>query len=121
MTIHETMLAALQVALPNTWAIELPPEPAWPAAVFDVQSTPEEGWCVGGGYTQHEVTVIALARTVGELDVLLPHDAPGGSIRAALEGIAGYMFEESCEDADYEPDPSVFGRAITVRIRTPRY
>lgn len=119
-TVHELVTAALSGALPNSWAIELPPDPAWPAAVFDIDSTPEDAWCLGGGYTQHDVNVIVLARTLEELDVLLPLSG-AGTLRPALEALETYQFEDGCGDADYEPDPSLYARFLTVRLRTPRY
>lgn len=119
-TIHQLLTAALTPALANTWAVELPPRPTWPAAVFDVDSNPEEGWCAGGGYSQIDVNIVVLATTVEELDVLLPVDG-GGPLRAALEAMPAYQYEDDAGDADYEPDPDVFARYLTVRLRTPRY
>ncbi|SFB96662.1 hypothetical protein SAMN05216344_106123 [Polaromonas sp. OV174] len=119
-TVHETVTAALSAVFPNAWAVELPPIPVWPAAVFDIDSAPEEAWCSGGGYTQHDVNLIVLARTIEELDVLLPMSA-GGTLRPALEGLDSYQYEDACGDADYEPDPAVYARFLTVRLRTPRY
>ena len=60
MTVHETITAALVPAMPNTWARELPPDPVWPALVFDVDSEPEEAWSMAGGYTAHDVNVYLL-------------------------------------------------------------
>jgi len=119
-TIHKLLSVALAPALDNTWAVELEPNPHWPAAVFDVDSKPEETWCAGGGYTQHDVHVVVLARTVEELDVLLPLDG-GGPFRAALEAMSAYQYEDDAGDADYEPDPEIFARYLTVRLRTPRH
>ncbi len=119
-TIHQLLTTALADVLPNTWAIELPPRPAWPAAVFDVDSKPEDTWCAGGGYAQHDVNLIVLARTVEELDVLLPLSG-GGTLRPALEAMPAYQYEEDAGDADYEPDPAIYARYLSVRLRTPRY
>lgn len=119
-TIHQLLSAALAPALANTWALELPPIPTWPAAVFDVDSKPEDRWSMGGGYTQHDVNLIVLARTVEELDVLLPLDG-GGPFRTALEAMPSFQFEDDSGDADYEPDPAVYARYLTVRLRTPRF
>lgn len=119
-TIHQLLSAALAPALANTWALELPPNPTWPAAVFDVDSQPEDRWSMGGGYTQHDVNLIVLARTVEELDVLLPLDG-GGPLRTALEAMPAYQYEDDAGDADYEPDPDIFARYLSVRLRTPRH
>ncbi len=120
MTVHEIITAALVPAMPNTWARELPPDPVWPALVFDVDSEPEEAWSMAGGYTAHDVNVLVMATTMEELDVLLPLDG-GGPLRAALEGLEHYQYEDESGDADYEPDPRIYARYLTVRLRTPRY
>ena len=119
-TIHQTLTAALSGVLPNTWAVELPPDPAWPAAVFDVDSEPEAQWCIGGGYTQHDVNLLVFSRDLDELDALLPTGGRGPFIEA-LESVDGFQYEAESGDADYEPDPEVYGRFLIVRIRTPRY
>lgn len=119
-TVHQLLTAALTPALNNTWAVELPPNPQWPAAVFDVDTRPEESWCANGGYSQHDVHLVVLARTVEELDVLLPLEG-GGPLRSALEAMPAYQYEDDAGDADYEADPDVFARYLTVRLRTPRY
>ena len=66
---------------------------ARPAVVFDVDSEPETQWCMGGGYTQHDVNVVAVARDLDELDALLPLDGGGplapGSHRRHRTGAAG--------------------------------
>ena len=120
MTIHQTLTTALCATFPNTWALELPPIPVWPAAMFDVDSEPEPNWCAGGGYMQHTVNLIAMARDLDELDALLPLSG-GGPFRTALEALESFQYEDACGDADYEADPEVYARFLTVRLRTPRY
>ncbi len=120
MSIHALIDAAL-ASVPNTWAIELPPRPVFPAVVFDVETEQEDAWCIGGGYDRHTVQIVALAETLEELDVLMPTSPATGPIRAALEAMPGYQFEDSSGDAAYEPDPQKFGRQLTVILRTPRY
>lgn len=119
-TVHELVTAALAAVFPNAWAVELPPATAWPAVVFDIDSEPEGAWTIGGGYTQHDVNLIVVARTIEELDVLLPL-AGGGALRPALEGLEAFQYEDGCGDADYEPDPDLYARFLTVRLRTPRH
>ena len=119
-TIHETITAALQ-HISNSWAIELPPEPVFPAVVFNVETEPESGWCMGGGYDQHTVQIVALADTLEELDALIPTSPAAGPIRSAVEALDAYQYEDSSGDAAYEPDPRKYGRHVTVVLRTPRY
>lgn len=113
MTIHASVLTALSAVLPNTWAVELPVEPAWPALVFDVTTTPETGWVLGGGYDQHVVAVVILARSRTEIATYRPQ------IETALQAIAGYMADEEHGDAEYQDDPSVYAYFMNFRIRTP--
>lgn len=119
-SIHQRLLEALKPALANTWSRELPLRPNWPAAVFSVETAPEPGWCAGGGYDAHDVTVIVLSRSTDELDALLPTGGTG-AFRTALEAMPSYQWEVGCEDADYEDDAQVYARALIVRLRTPRY
>lgn len=119
-TVHQLVTQALGVVFANAWAVELPPEPTWPAVVFDIDSAPEGAWCMGGGYATHDVNVVVMARTIEALDALLPLDA-GGQLRPALQGLAGYQYEDACGDAAYEPDPDIYARFLTVRLRTPLY
>jgi len=114
MTIKQTVLAALEPVLPNSWAVELPPRPTWPAIVFDVDTEEEKGWVQGGGYDQHVVNVVALARDIDELDALRPQ------IIVAMEAIPGYMGMEGEGDGEYEEDPGVFGYFLNFRIRARR-
>ena len=119
-TIHETITAALQ-DVPNSWAIELPTRPKFPAVVFNVETNPEDAWCMGGGYDQHTVQIVALADTVEELDALIPTSPATGPIRAGMEALDCFQYEDSSGDAVYEPDPKKYGRHVTVVLRTPRY
>lgn len=113
-SIHSLVTAALTPVLPNSWAVELPPIPVWPAIVFDIESKPEDSWVFGGGYDQHHVNVVYMALTVAELDTLQP------AIVAAFEAMPQLMHEDDSGDADYEPNPQVYARYITFVLRTPR-
>jgi len=116
-TIHQLLTAVLTGVLPNVWLKELPPRPVWPAAVFDVDSAPEDAWCQGAGYYEHDVQLVVLSRSAAELDLLLPASG-GGAFRAALEPLLQYSFEQGCNDADYEADPQVYCRVLELRMRT---
>lgn len=111
MSIKTLTLAALTPVLANSWAIELPPDPTFPATVFDVKTEPEKTWVMGGGYDQHVVTVVVLAHDLDEIEALKPQ------IKAAMEAIDGFMDLEDEGDADYEADPEVYGYYLDFRIR----
>lgn len=114
MSVKKIITAALSVVLPNTWAVELPVDPVWPAIVFDIDTMPEPGWVLGGGYDQHTVNIVILARTLGEIEDLQPQ------IDAALQVVAGYLTDEDRGDADYEGDASLYGYFSNHIIRTRR-
>lgn len=114
-TVKEIVSAALLPVMTNTWSIELPPNPMFPALVFTVETTPEEQWCMGGGYDQHEISVVILSKTQELIDSTMPQ------VRSAFEALPTYMVEEAGGDVDYEDDPDVYGYAMTFRLRTPRY
>ncbi|MFC7515094.1 hypothetical protein ACFQUU_08770 [Herbaspirillum sp. GCM10030257] len=114
MTIKELITAALTPVLANSWAVELPKRPTWPAIVFEVATEEEKGWCAGAGYDQHVVSVFSLAKTVEELDLLRPQ------IMAAIEALPGYMAAEGEGDSDYEGDPNVYVYYQDFRIRMRR-
>ncbi|RJF99016.1 hypothetical protein [Noviherbaspirillum saxi] len=112
MTIKELITAALTPVLANSWAVELPKRPTWPATVFEVATEEEKGWCAGARYDQHVVSVFSLAKTVEELEALRPQ------IVAAMEVIPGYMGSEEEGDSEYEGDPEVYAYFQNFRIRT---
>lgn len=114
MTIKELITAALTPVLGNTWAVELPKRPTWPAIVFEVATDPEPGWVQGGGYDQHVVSVFSMAKTVEEIDALRPQ------IIAAMEAVAGFIGAEAEGDSDYEGDPNIYAYYQDFRIRCRR-
>jgi hypothetical protein len=114
MTINTATLAALTPVLSNTWAVELPERPTWPAILFEVKTEPEQTWVLGGGYDQHILTVVTMAKDLDEIEALKPQ------IKAAMAAIDGFMFAEDEGDAEYEGDPEVFGyfQGFRIRMRT---
>lgn len=116
-TIHQLLTATLTAVLPNTWLKELPPRPVWPAACFELESAPDEGFCQGAGYYVHDVQLVVLSRSAAELDALLPTGG-GGPFRAALEPLLQFQFEQGCNDAEYEGEAQVYCRVLEFRMRT---
>lgn len=112
MTIGTTITTALTAVLANSWAVELPPEPTFPAIVFEIDSTPETDWVLGGGYTQHVITVTTFAYTKTELSTYK------SSIQTAMEAITGFITEEESGDASFEELPGVYAYFQDFRIRT---
>lgn len=115
MNVHEAVNAAFSAVLPNTFRVELPPSPTWPSAVFDIDSVPEDAWCLNGGYDRHTVNLIILSPDADQIELFKP------LFRIAAITVPGYMYEDDYGDADYEPDPNVYGYFMTFVVRTPRY
>lgn len=112
MTIGTTITTALTAVLVNSWADTLPPEPTFPAIVFEIDSVPESDWVLGGGYTQHVITVTALSYTKTELATI------SASIQSAIELIVGFITEEESGTAQFEELPGVYAYFQNFRIRT---
>jgi hypothetical protein len=117
MTINSTVLSALTPVLANSWADELPPRPTYPAIVFNIETDPEESWVLGGGYDQHRVTTIILAKQKSEITAA---GALRDQVDAALSAVSGFMYDDLRGDAEYEADASVYGYFLTHVIRLPR-
>ena len=119
MSIKTIVNTALSGVLVNTWAVELPLQPTFPAIIFEINTVPEDNWAVpgafGSAYDQHTIFVTILAKTLTEIETLTP------LVDTALEGVAGYMLDGECGDADYEPDASVYAFFCNHIIRKPRY
>jgi hypothetical protein len=114
MTIDEIVYAALSAVLPNTHSVELPERPTWPALVFEINSTPEDGWVMAGGYDQHEVMVSTLARSKREINDLKART------EAALEVLDAYLGLEHQGDAEYQGEADVYAYVQNFRLRTRR-
>jgi hypothetical protein len=114
MTVDEIVYAALLAVLQNTHSVELPDRPTWPALVFEVNSTPEPGWVLGGGYDQHDIVVTTLARSKREIHELKPQ------IRSAMEALEGFMGDEFSGDADFQGEAGVYAYVQNFRLRTRR-
>ena len=108
------VLSAVSGVVANCWAVELPPDPAFPAAVFEVDSEPESGWVSLGVAvrTLHTVTVVVMARERALCKSL------ASGVRSALEAQDCFFEAKSFGDADYERDASVFAQYLTVVFRT---
>lgn len=106
---------ALTRLLSNTWAVELPPEPQWPAIAFDIESVTERGWVQGGGYTQHSITVFLFAKTRAEIARYRPQ------IVTEMEwinlGPFRYLSQDEHGDAEFEDFPGVYGYFMNFTIR----
>lgn len=114
MNIDEELTTAFSGVLENSWATELPPKPTWPALVFSVNTDPEKGWVLGGGYDLHAVEVMLYARARAEMTAL--QDA----VLDVMEALPGYMGDEARGDAAYEPDPQLYVYVMNFIIRTRR-
>lgn len=112
MTIGSTINTALTAVLSNTYAVELPQDPSWPALVFEIGSEPESGWTIGAEYEQHVVTVNILSETKSQIATLRTQ------IAAAFRVLDGYMGLEDHGDAEFEDDAHVYAYFMNFRMRT---
>jgi hypothetical protein len=112
--VDSLVLSAVSGVVANCWAVELPPDPVFPAAVFEVDSEPESGWVSLGVAvrTLHTVTVVVMARERGVCKTL------SSAVRDALENQENFVETKSFGDADYERDASVFAKYLTIVFRT---
>lgn len=106
---------ALSAIIANTWAVELPPDPQYPACVFDIDTDPEKNWVQGGGYVRHEIVILVFSKSRADLD------SYASQIKTAMEsinsGVYRYMEQDSQGDANYEDLPGVYGHYQTHIIR----
>jgi hypothetical protein len=113
-SVKQRVYEALAAVLPNTHAVELPERPAWPALVFEINTEPEPGWVMGGGYNMNDIAVMTFARSQEELEQL------AGQVLAAIEQLDGYMGDEFSGDADYQGEADVYAYIQNFRVRTRR-
>lgn len=111
MTINQIILTACEPIILNVWANELPPAPAWPAVMFEVETTPETTWVQGGGYDQHTVTLYVLGRSLAQVKTI------SSQLTAAIEVLPEYLQPGDSGDSDYEDDPDVYAVFITHTLR----
>lgn len=112
--IKDQVYAALSPLLANTFAVQLPPEPQFPAIVFEVDTEEEKGWPAGAGYEMHEVAVLLIAPDLGVIDTMKPQ------IIAAIESMpdAAYLGRTGEGDGNYEDDPNQYAYFLMFRVRT---
>lgn len=112
MEVHKRVHAALRAALPSVWLSQLPDGAQYPAAAYEIDSEPQEGWCQGRTVYEHMVGVLLVADTATQVSVLQR------SVLNALPGIVGYM-EDGTEvgDADYESEAKKYAKYISFKIR----
>jgi hypothetical protein len=115
MTINELVLTTLTPVLANTWAVELPANPTFPAIVFEVDTQTEQQWVMGAGYDQHTISIYILAKSKVSLKALFD------DVREAMLAVNGYLFEADSGDADYEQDASIYAYYSNHVVRLPRY
>jgi hypothetical protein len=114
MSIKTELYAAISAVFGNVHAVELPEDPTYPIAVFEVTSDPEEGWCVGGGYDRHDIKVVILSADMDAIDTIK------ALISEAVAAIDGYLWDGDQGDADFEGDPSLYAYYLTFEARTRR-
>ncbi len=111
MSINQDIIAAMTPICERVYAVQLPDNPEWPAAFFEIDTDPEQTWVEGAGYDQHTVSVYILGRSLPVIITML------SQARVAAKNISGFLFEGESGDADYEDDPNVYGKYLTFVIR----
>jgi hypothetical protein len=112
MTVKSDVNTALSAVLANTYAIELPSEPTWPAIVYEIDTERETGWVLGAEYEQHVIAVTLLSDSLAEVATLKDQ------VETAMRALDGYMGLEDHGDAEYEDDARIYGYFMNYRIRT---
>lgn len=115
MSINSIILTAVTPIISNVWADELPPEPQWPAAMFEVETIAEQTWVQGGGYDQHTVTIYILGLTKSEVI------AKAKLISGALEQLPQHLEINESGSSEYEDNAQVYAHFIKHTLRLPRY
>ncbi|MFL9899055.1 hypothetical protein PQR71_12975 [Paraburkholderia fungorum] len=114
MNLKTEVYAALVAILPNTFNVELLPNPTWPALVYTVHSQEETGWVLGGGYDLHTVTIAILGRDTDE------NGALRDQIVEAFEQMDDFLLVESEGDSDYQGNAAVYAYLVMIQMRTRR-
>ncbi|MEW9584329.1 hypothetical protein [Paraburkholderia sp. DGU8] len=114
MSLKTEVYQALVAILPNTFNVELPPNPTWPALVYTVHSQEETGWVLGGGYDLHTVTIAILGRDTDE------NGALRDQIVEAFEQMDDFLLVESEGDSEYQGNAAVYAYLVMIQMRTRR-
>ena len=111
MTMQQDMLALIKGVESNAWAAELPPEPIFPAALFEIDVQPEKGWTAGATYANFIVTVYLFNPSKSNLMT------KATAMRAAFEAYPWLLAEEESGDAAFEDWPEQFAYYMIFRTR----
>lgn len=114
MSLKTEVYPALAAILSNTFNVELPPDPTWPALVYTVHSQEETGWVLGGGYDLHTVTIAILGRDTDE------NGALRDQIVEAFEQMDDFLLVESEGDSEYQGNAAVYAYLVMIQMRTRR-
>jgi hypothetical protein len=115
MNVKTEVYAALCAILPNTYNVELPPNPTWPALVYTLHTEEESGWVMGGGYDLHTVTIAILGRDTDANAVLR------NQIATAFEQMDDFIEIEAEGDSEYQGDAAVYAYLMMPKLRTCRF
>jgi len=113
-SISERVYQALSAVEPNTYAVQLPDEPTWPALVFEISSNPEPGWVKDGGYDQNDIVVMTFSRSREQIVALK------AAILDAISALDGFLGDEFAGDAAYQGEADVYAYVQNFQVRTRR-
>ena len=105
-------IAALIISVqPNSWAIELPQTPTFPAASFDIDVRPERTWVLGADYARFFVSVMLYDKSKTNIMVT------ASAMRAAFLTLEGFIEETESGDASFEDYPNLYGYFLNFTVR----
>jgi len=113
-SVKQCVYEALAAILPNTHAGNLPDNPTWPALVFEINTEPEPGWVMGGGYNMNDIAVMTFSPSQEEIEQL------AAQVLVAISELDGFMGDEFSGDADYQGEADVYAFVQNFRVRTRR-
>ncbi len=111
MSKQQDIAALIKTVEANSWAIELPQTPTFPAAAFDIDVQPERRWVLGVDYARFFVTIYLYNKSKAAIMVT------AASMRSAFEAFDGYIEETDSGDASYEDFPNVYGYFMNFTVR----
>ena len=111
MTIKSEVKTTLEAVLMNSFAVDLPDEPTWPAIVYEIESEKETGWTKDGAYVRHFISVTIYSDSLSEVATLRDQ------VEAAMMPLSDNNGADDEGDSDYEKDARVYAYFLNFTAR----